>query len=213
MPPWQPNVWTSARRWPTKAWPSTSPSRLVQLSPSPSDTPGKTKKKPSPSTLKRNARRKEAFLKKRQNPVPEGGVEPGVRLPQQGKDAFKCDFCGNAFKSDNGLRIHKGKSHKNQKLPQIERTRSPDIMKSKHVSPLKDVREEVPNLQVNNCDECGEQFDTEDNLETHIEIHGDCVWCPHCKRFCFNCYNSSTTACPRCSTPWPTWQSFLASHS
>ena len=64
-----------------------------------SDTPGKTKKKkPSPSTLRRNARRKEAFLKKRQNPVPvspEGDVET-----QQGEDAFKCDICGNAFKSD-----------------------------------------------------------------------------------------------------------------
>ena len=49
-----------------------------------SDSPGKTKKKASPSTLGRNARHKEAFLKKkRQNPVPdpvstEGGVEPGV---------------------------------------------------------------------------------------------------------------------------------------
>jgi len=30
-----------------------------------SDSPGKTKKKASPSTLRRNARRKEAFLKNR----------------------------------------------------------------------------------------------------------------------------------------------------
>ena len=48
-----------------------------------SDSPGKTNKKASLSTLRRNARCKEAFLKKRQNPVPvlvstEGGVEPGV---------------------------------------------------------------------------------------------------------------------------------------
>ena len=35
-----------------------------------SDDPGKIKKKPSPSTLRRNARRKEAFLKRKQNPAP-----------------------------------------------------------------------------------------------------------------------------------------------
>ena len=98
-----------------------------------SDSPGKTKKKSSPSTLRRNARRKEAFLKKRQNPVlvsPEGGVEPGVGLPQQGKAAFKCDICGNTFKSDNGL----GKSHKSQELSFIEKIRDPDTVKSRQVS-------------------------------------------------------------------------------
>ena len=179
-----------------------------------SDSPGKTKKKSSPSTLRRNARRKEAFLKKRQNPVlvsPEGGVEPGVGLPQQGEVAFKCDICGNTFKSDNGLRIHKGKSHKSQDLPPIERTRGPDIVGSKQVSPLKNVREEVPNPEVHSCDECGEQFDTEDDLDIHTGIHGDGVRCFHCHKECFNCYNSSTTACPRCFTPWPRWQSYMAS--
>ena len=33
-------------------------------------TTGKTKKKSSPSTLRRNARRKEAFLQRKQNPAP-----------------------------------------------------------------------------------------------------------------------------------------------
>ena len=183
-----------------------------------SEIPGKTKKKPSPSTLRRNARRKEAFLKKRQTPVPvspKGCVEPGVGLPQQGEDGFNCDICGNTFKSDNGLRIHKGKSHKSQELPSIDRIRDPDIVQSRQVSPLKDVREEVPNPEpeVHSCDECGEQFDTEDDLDIHTEIHGDCVRCFHCLKDCFDCYNSSTTACPRCFTPWPHWQFHLASLS
>ena len=183
-----------------------------------SEIPGKTKKKPSPSTLRRNARRKEAFLKKRQTPVPvspEACVEPGVGLPQQGEDGFNCDICGNTFKSDNGLRIHKGKSHKSQELPSIDRIRDPDIVQSRQVSPLKDVREEVPNPEpeVHSCDECGEQFDTEDDLDIHTEIHGDGVRCFHCLKDCFDCYNSSTTACPRCFTPWPHWQFHLASLS
>ena len=75
-----------------------------------SDTPGKTRKKSSPSTIRRNARRKEAFLEKKQNPAPvspERYVGPEVELPQQGEDEFKCDICGNVFKSDNGLKIHK----------------------------------------------------------------------------------------------------------
>ena len=53
------------------------------------------------------------------------------------------------------------------KLPQLERIRDPDIVNSKHISPMKDVREEVPNLQVYDCDVCGEKFDTEDNLDAH----------------------------------------------
>ena len=134
-------------------------------------------------------------------------------LPQQGEDSFNFDICGNTFKSDNGLRIHKGKSHKSQELPSIERIRDPDIVQSRQVSPLKDVREEVPNPEVHSCDECGEQFDTEDDLDIHTEIHGDGVRCFHCLKDCFDCYNSSTTACPRCFTPWPHWQFHLASLS
>ena len=167
-----------------------------------SDTPGKIKKKPSPSTLRRNARRKEAFLKKKQNPAPvspERDVEPEVGLPKQGEDTFKCDICGNSFKSDAGVKIHKGKTHKSQELPQLEIIRSPDIVKSKHVSPLKDVREELPNLQVFDCDVCCEKFESQDGFETHMET---IEWCPRCKELYCNIFDPSTTTCPGCSTPW-----------
>ena len=144
-----------------------------------SDTPGKTKKRPSPSRLRRNARRMEDFLKRKQSPAPvtpERDCEPDIGLPQQGADIFTCDICGNVFKSDSGVRIHKGKSHKIQELPQLERTRDPDIEKSMHVSPLKDVREELPNMQVLECGmvvfpcgDCGDMFDSIDNLNNHKE--------------------------------------------
>ena len=94
-------------------------------------------------------------------------VDPAAELPQQGGDTFKCDICGNAFKSENGLRIHKGKSHKGSELPQCEKIRDTDIELSLNVSPVKYVREEVTNLQVFECDECGEKFESEDTLDTH----------------------------------------------
>ena len=52
--------------------------------------------------------------------------------------------------SDNGLKIHKGKSHKTSELPQLEKTRDPGIDVPLNVSPVKDVREEVFNLQATN---------------------------------------------------------------
>ena len=58
------------------------------------------------------------------------------------------------------------------------------------VSPLKDVvREEEPNMQVFSCNQCGEEFDVEDNCVNHmLEIHrvGDCVWCHHCKQLFYD---------------------------
>ena len=62
----------------------------------------KTKeRKSSPSTLRRNARRKEAFLQRKQNlaSVPsEVNVDSAEELPQQGGEgAFNCDICRNIF--------------------------------------------------------------------------------------------------------------------
>ena len=66
-------------------------------------------------------------------------------LPKQGEDTFKCNICGNGFKSEASVKIHKGKTHTNQDV------------KSKPVSPMKDEREESPNLQIFDCDVCGEK--------------------------------------------------------
>ena len=69
------------------------------------DTRGKEvlaspKKKKTPSTLRRDAMRRDEFLKKKQN----------AQTPEK---AFKCDQCEGTFKSENGLKIHIGKAHKN----------------------------------------------------------------------------------------------------
>ena len=66
---------------------------------------------------------------------------PGVELPEE-NDSFKCDHCDNVFHSENGLKIHKGKTHKSSNLPQPERIRdSAEAAKPLEVSPLKEVIE------------------------------------------------------------------------
>ena len=142
-----------------------------------------------------------------------GGLGPEVGLPQQGEDAFQCDICGNSFSSDKGLRIHKGRSHKSQDLLQPEQMRSQDFVNPKNVSPLKDVREEVTNTQVFQCDafdsmnhvHCGEVFESEETLEDHTGIVGPLVRCPGCKHFFYDCDDAE--ACPGCLRPWPGWRS------
>ena len=171
-------------------------------------TTGKTKKKSSLSTLRRNARRKEAFLQRKQNPAPvsyEVEVDHAADLPQNGEDTFKCNICGNAFKSDKGLRIHKGKSHKGSELPHCEKIRDPGIDLSLNVTQVKDIREEGTNLQLFECDACGKKFESEDTLDNHMEIHGACVRCASCTQFFYDC--DEAIACPGCSHPWPFWRS------
>ena len=68
------------------------------------DTRGKEvstlqKKKKTPSTLRRDARRREDFLNQKLN------------APTAEKTS-KCDQCDGTFKSENGLKIHIGKAHK-----------------------------------------------------------------------------------------------------
>ena len=60
-------------------------------------TPQKKKKK-TPSSLRRDAKRREEFLRK--------------KLSAPTEKTFKCDHCDNNFKPENGLKIHIGKSHK-----------------------------------------------------------------------------------------------------
>ena len=74
-----------------------------------------TKKRKSPSTRRRNARRRAEFLaKKRGPPESESSTEKltpeKVARPVKAKE-FKCDQCEKDFKSENGLKIHVGKTH------------------------------------------------------------------------------------------------------
>ena len=74
-----------------------------------------SKKRKSPSTRRRNARRRAEFLaKKRGPPESESSTEKStpekVARPVKAKE-FKCDQCDKDFKSENGLKIHVGKTH------------------------------------------------------------------------------------------------------
>ena len=163
MFPLQPSVWSldlcQSRPWPAKAFNFSLKIGSTFSFSLEARNKGlaldKTKgNKSSPPTHRRNATCKKAFLQRKQNlaSVPsEVNVDSAEELPPQGGEgAFNCDICGNVFKSDNGLKIHKGKSHKTSELPQLEKTRDPGIDVPLNVSPVKDVREEVFNLQATN---------------------------------------------------------------
>ena len=143
--------------------------RLIVLGPNFSfsvDTRGKEvfaaqkKKKKTPSTLRRDARRREELLRKKLNAPSDEKV-------------FKCDQCDNTFKSENGLKIHVGKSHKNLNSTPATPDRlrqQPGSSVSFSASPLLDTsRDEcspISPISVK-CDYCEEAFNCEDELQKH----------------------------------------------
>ena len=66
------------------------------------------KKKASPSTLRRNARRREEYLQRKQNPSPVNSTEEVETV----SDALSCDQCDYKPASEKGLRQHKRMKHK-----------------------------------------------------------------------------------------------------
>ena len=60
--------------------------------------------------------------------------EPDVESNQE--DSFPCDQCENAFRKEKGLKIHKGKAHKEASSPEKIRESSPQP--SLCVSPIRD---------------------------------------------------------------------------
>ena len=86
-------------------------------------SPQKKKKKTTPSALRRNARRREEFLRKKlASSAKEShqGISEEEAETADLENIFKCDQCRNTFKSENGLKIHVGKSHK--KVTQVHAT-------------------------------------------------------------------------------------------
>ena len=91
-------------------------------------------KKKSPSTLRRDARRRNEFVRKK--------LEAST-----GEKAFKCNQCGNNFKSENGLKIHVGKAHRKVNLATPDHLRQqPKRSVSLSASPLLDTSREEPCL-------------------------------------------------------------------
>ena len=106
--------------------------------------PTRMQKRKSPSTLKRNAKRREEFLAKK--PAKESSVLTGLESNQNQCEAFQCDQCNSSFKTVNGLKIHKGKSHKEAFSP--EKLRKSFSQPPLTVSPMRD------QSRVESCHNC-----------------------------------------------------------
>ena len=104
-------------------------------------------KKKSPSTRRRDARRRKEFLKRNDSTDATLAGKDAQPVREDKEKTFKCDHCENIFKSENGLKIHIGKAHKgvNQPPPPPEQPRSShEGSLDTPISPLLDVtREEI----------------------------------------------------------------------
>ena len=63
------------------------------------------RKKPSPSTMRRNLQRKEQFLRQKSE------TSSDKEATSQAEATFQCEHCESSFKTEIGLKIHVGKAH------------------------------------------------------------------------------------------------------
>ena len=136
-----------------------------------------TKKRASSSTLRRNAQHREEFAKKKQNSSVRTTTEDTAT-----SNSLACDQCDATFKTRNGLKIHKGKSHK-------ETTKAPEKLRKASspgphlcVSPVR----ESSSRKVS-CKFCEEDFNCDEELENHKAA--GCAKqfvCKPCNVDCFN---------------------------
>ena len=162
-----------------------------------------TKKKASPSTLRRNAKRREEFLKRKHQPAQQQEKSETVKEKPRQRAAFQCDQCDNHFKSESGLKIHIGKSHKAQQAAEILRgdleeealniSQQSEVIREEvgeDISREDVVREEEP---MYSCDDCEDLFFTGEDMDTHMkEIH---------KHSCIINGIFSSIPCPGCLVP------------
>ena len=122
--------------------------------------PSGTKRRKSPSTLRRNAKRREEFLAKKSTLE-----SSGLKSNRKKCEAYQCDQCDSSFKTVNGLKIHKGKSHKEASSP--EKLRKSHSQPSLIVSPVKNQR------RVESCHNCDMEMSPnhlcEDDQDSHEE--------------------------------------------
>ena len=87
----------------------------------------KAKKKVSPSTLRRNKKRREEFLKKKSMPSEAEKSESDKEASQDA--TFQCDQCENIFKNEKGLKIHMGRAHKTVSPVEKKQSSSPESLR------------------------------------------------------------------------------------
>ena len=128
------------------------------------------KKKTSPSTLRRNARRREEFLKRKQNPSSVNLCEV-----ETVSNALSCDQCDYKAVSERGLMQHKRMKHRATELASRSATperprHKPRTSGSLSASPLLDTNREE---SVESEEESGESEEEPEVLPSHIK-------CDHC---------------------------------
>ena len=163
-----------------------------------------TKKRSSPSTLRGNARRKEEFLKKKQNPAVANPSEEttGDSLSP------KCNHCDYKPASEKGLRQHIRMKHRVTQLDSActpESLREPlALRESPMMSPITATTRDETNEKPFKCwapvDDCGETFDCEEDLKHHIDYDHSSTICHNCKE---EFWEQDYEACPACSCVWP----------
>ena len=146
----------------------------------------KTKKKASPSTLRRNAKRREEFVKKIQNSSVRTTTEDDTAT----SDTLTCDQCDAAFKTRNGLKIHKGKSHKETTKPPEKMREASSPGPALSVSPSRESSRIVP------CHNCGEEM-TSTHLCDSVEAGdvGRACTCDCEFPICCNCQHEQECSC------------------
>ena len=145
-------------------------------------------KRPSPSTLRRNASRREAFLKKK-------AQQPASSLvtPKMTKDSiiisedFKCTQCDSPFKSEEQLKTHIADKHTVPALKTPEKERSLPPISDLTLTPVLGERREEPPSSPGPTEEfkcivhgpsglCRKTFICKSDLRYHMhEVHGQCL--------------------------------------
>ena len=160
----------------------------------------KIKKKASPSTLKRNARRRADFLQRKQNPSSVNSIEEVEAVP----NALNCDQCDYKAVSEKGLGQHKRMKHKPSQLASTcdansqntpEKTRMSSSMTSLvELNSSSPAREdncrncEGPFLPGHQCENVEESWTCGAYLEAGLEM------CP-------TCHVKRSNLCDFCSHP------------
>ena len=124
-------------------------------------------KKPSPSTLRRNARRRQEYLNKKQSPVAVNHIAEVTAVSV----ASLCDLCDYKAASEKGLKTHKRMKHGPPRLTppaatpsSPENLRGPGQMRSAlNTSPLSMSNREE------NCHNCGDPFSPSHQCESGEE--------------------------------------------
>ena len=128
------------------------------------------KKKSSPSTIRRNAKRRELFLKRKFESSVEmkapseypsssstavGPPQLSSAMRDEGRP-FQCDLCTVSFVSKHGLKYHTESTHTMASMQPSSMSTFPAMIK--HTAP-----------SIFPCDQCASSFSTKTSLKIHME--------------------------------------------